>query len=246
MSSDNERTMHRILWLLIAAMALVICIEKANCQVVATFHPQFSEKHTTSWDMCVSNRLSANISIGMADIYRVTAGRMNVLNAVSRAYEFRHRKRAKWLRAINITASVTALLQATPAIQIGELPLNLIAPLVSAGSQLALPVIEGNQRQDFEVGVYWDATRTLAAGESACAMVMSLKVKDAQSFLVVMSEDFPPSGPALGAIFPSPPAVEVAGPLLREPLIPLADSAATCVVRPSSVESEDGCEAWYA
>jgi hypothetical protein len=235
-----------LLWALIAVIVFVITIQRCNAQVIATFHPQFSEKRTTSWEMCASNRTTANTSVGMADIYRVTAGRMNVLNSSSRAYEMRMRPRNRWLRGIQIAAAAASFLQATPVIDIGD-SWQYLFPGLAGGLQIAGPAIEGNRRENFELGNYWDDTRTLAAGESACSMVMSIKVKDPRSFAAVLSAEVPMDpqgarfeGPALP--LPASPSAVLWEVPRETPLSLLA--VAACVVRPSSVETE-GCGAWY-
>ena len=257
MANGNNRHMHWLMVGMIAAMLLVIAVNHCNGQVIATFHPQFSERHTTSWEMCATNRTTSNASVGMADIYRVTAGRMNVLNSSSRAYEMRMRPRNRWLRGVQIAATAATLLQATPALSIGD-SWQYLFPMLAGGLQIAGPSIEGNRRENFELGNYWDQTRTLAAGESACSMVMSLKVKDPQSFVAVLSAEIPMDPQGASSKVPVPalphdwvgspdlnPSVSRAGTVDRyEPPLVLALAAGNCVVRPSSVETE-GCGAWY-
>lgn len=226
---------------MVAAVLLIAAHEVANCQTIATFHPQFNNKRTTSWEMCVSNRGSSNTTFSMADLYRITAGRMNILNASSRAYEMRMRPRNRWIRGIQITAAIASLLQATPAIQIGD-SWQYLFPGIAGGLQIAQPAIEANRRQDFEMGVYWDGSRTLAGGESQCAMVMSLKVKNPQSFAAIVSVEIPLPGGAAGGSGPLPEAP----PLEMVPVLPPpspvsmhTEGAERCLSRPSSVVQED-------
>jgi hypothetical protein len=42
----------------VLALLALIAARSASCQVMATFHPQFSEKRTTSWDMCASSEVA--------------------------------------------------------------------------------------------------------------------------------------------------------------------------------------------
>lgn len=250
MDDPHDRRMRILLWAMIAAMMLIVGVNQCRGQVIASFHPQFHNKRTTSWEMCATNRGTANASIGMADIYRVTAGRMSVLNTTSRAYEMRMRPRNRWIRGIQIGAAIASLLQATPAIQIGD-GWQYLFPGIAGGLQIAQPAIEANRRQDYELGVYWEGTRTLAPGESQCAMVMSLKIDVPLSFVAVISEEVPMD--PQGSTFPvNPPLSRLSHPARFDALDwdrQAADAMrenrpAVCVIRPTSVETE-GCGAWY-
>jgi hypothetical protein len=177
-SKHRTDTLYRLAQILFygSLLGLILAATLRAQNVPGTMHHQFSERDTSSWILCVENQTAANFTVTAAGINRALVSEVSVIGDSERSYRFTRRPRARWLRAFQIGLLALSLLQATPALEIGD-GWQYVAPLAAGGIQIATPAIEANQRRDFELGTYWGAARTLAPGEAHCSLVMTAKVE---------------------------------------------------------------------
>lgn len=195
MQQRSTTTLSRVAAILFfgSLLGLILAVTLKG-EVPGTMHHQFSERDTSSWNLCVENQTAANFTVTAAGINRALVNEVSLIGESERAYRFTRRPRARWIRALAIAGMAASFLMATPALDVGETWIRVGVPVLTGGIQIAQPAIEANQRRDFELGVYWGAVRTLAPGEAHCALVMTAKVDQPQSFQV---EFAPPVNRAL-------------------------------------------------
>ena len=187
-----------------ALLGLILAsVLKAEGPVTGTMHWQFSERNTSTFNLCVENRSADTYVVSEAGINRVLMGQVSVISPTERAYRFSRRPRARWIRALSIAGMATTFLMATPAIDINETWIKVAIPVFTGGIQIATPAIEANQRRDFELGVYWPQSMAVAAGGSHCAYVMTGKLERPVSFDVLFADARPlPPEPVSGIVVP--------------------------------------------
>lgn len=189
--------------LAIAAFAGLVLATALQGQVTGTMHWQFSERDTSTFNLCVENASPDTYVISEAAINRVLMGHVSVISPSERAYRFTRRPRARWLRGLMIAGTVASFLMATPALDVSETWIRVGVPLTTGGIQIASPAIEGNQRRDFELGAYWPQTLAVASGSSHCAYVMTAKLERPVSFDVLFAEPRPlPPAPVSRIVIP--------------------------------------------
>lgn len=184
-------SLHRIAQIIFygALLGLILAVTlKASGPVTGTMHWQFSERNSSTFNLCVENRGSEPYTVSQAAINRVLMGRVSVISPTERVYRFTRRPRARWLRGLTIAGTVASFLMATPALDVGEMWIRVGVPVLTGGIQIAQPAIEANRRRDFELGVYWAESMAVAAGGSHCAYVMTGKVERPVSFEVLFEE----------------------------------------------------------
>lgn len=199
MHTPYPRAMDRFLkaaaLLAIAVFLGLVLASVLQGQVTGTMHWQFSERDTSTFNLCVENRSPDAYVVSEAAINRVLMGHVSVISPSERSYRFSRRPRARWLRGLTIAGTVASFLMATPALNVSETWIRVGVPLATGGIQIAQPAIEANRRRDFELGVYWAESMAVAAGGSHCAYVMTGKVGRPVSFDVLFAEA-PPLPPA--------------------------------------------------
>lgn len=187
-------TLHRLAQIIFygALLGLILAVTlKAEGPVTGTMHWQFSERNTSTFNLCVENKSPELYVVSEAAINRVLMGHVSVISPTEREYRFSRRPRARWIRGLAIAGMVTTFLMATPAIDINETWIKVAIPVFTGGIQIAQPAIEANRRRDFELGTYWPETLAVAPGASHCAYVMTGKIERPLSFDVLFA-DAPP------------------------------------------------------
>jgi hypothetical protein len=231
MADTHDRRMTWLLIGLVAGMVLVIAARRCSGQVTASFHPQpRPTKHVRVWNAVVCNDGADAVTVNHAMLSRYAVNRLALLNVYARGYEQGRTPRHIVARVGDTLAGLSDGFiagVATGAIQYDG-RLTIAAAVYSGVWKIAGGVYRETRNLALTAQPFWDDRPVQVAG-GACveAAVASLRPEDKAARL-----SYPER---FDAIDWDRRAAEAMRGL----------AAAPCVARPSSVEDEDGCGAWY-
>lgn len=251
MADTHDRRMRILLWALIAAMALLVLVNRAKGQVTASFHPQpRPSKHVRVWNAVVCNDSPEAVTVNHALLSRYAVNRLALLNVYARTYE-QGRTPKHIVTRIGDTLEglsdgwVTGV--ATEVIKYDG-KITIAAAVYSGFWKIAGNAYRETRNLSLTAQPFWDDRPVQVAG-GACveAAVAALRPEDktarraqeANSIEVQIPVNPPLSRLAWPQRFDAIDWDRQAAEAMREIV------TAACVIRPSSVEDE-GCGAWWA